>query len=350
LKPSSPAFDSTSLLGTGPAASKSRKKSSSPSSDSSSSAESFASAVPTVLAAERMCGPRIIPCSPLLTEMVFQMGLGDCVVAVSEFWMPPPGVERPVVSSRAHVQTEAIVTLKPDILLVQQNVRDFDPIKQLLPDVRIEFFRIETLDDYGKAVARVAEIVGDKQFWSARRFHDALDAVEAGVAERPRKKVLFGGYYQVFSASAAGTFHDDMIRIAGGTNAASAGGYSGWNVRLTNEGVMALEPEVIVCQVAPGGEETARSFFASMPDVPAVRNKRVFFVTDPRWNVMSMHTTAQVKQLAEMIHGRQEGERIVAANERSVFTPMVILGIVSAALLVGGVVLRLLPRRRGVKG
>ena len=289
----------------------------------------------------RISGPRIVPCSPLLAEMVFQMGLGDCVVAGPQFWTPPEGVELPIVTARDRVGSEAIVTLRPDILLVQQNVQDFDPIRALLPNVKIEFFRIETLEDYEQAVARVAELVGQ---WSVSRFHDALVSVRSRVAGLPEKRVLLGSLYEVFGASAAGTFHDGMIRAAGGINA--AGEYSGWGVKVSNEGIMALSPEVIVCQIAPGGEESARKFFEGLPDVPAVRDGRVFFVTDERWNVISMHTTEQTAALAEMIHGSAVGERIVASVGRSAAWPLLGLGVAAGALLAGGVALAVLGRRR----
>ena len=305
---------------------------------------------PTVLSAPapaeevRFAGPRVIACSPLLAEMVFQMGLGDCVVAAPKFWTPPPGVELPVVADRAAVGSEAIVTLRPDILLVQQNVHDFDPVRELLPHVKVEFFRIETLDDYEQAMTRTAELIGA---WSAARFRDALDSVRSRVSGKTKPRVLFGSFYNgTFAASAAGTFHDSMIDVAGGINAVAADGYKGWHIKLSNEGVMSLAPDVIVCQIAPGGEEEARSFFAAMSDVPAVRDGRVFFVTDSRWNVISMHTTQQTAALAEMLHGHLEGERIVATVGGSAAGPMLSLAIASMVLLAGGAVLTFLGRRR----
>ena len=289
----------------------------------------------------RIVGPRIVPCSPLLAEMVFQMGLGDCVVAMPQFWTPPPGVQLPVVGARDHVNSEAITALKPDILLVQQNINDFAAI----PNVRVHFFRIETLDDYEQALADVAKIVGE---WSACRFRDSLDKTHQRVADRPAKKVLLGSFYNgTFGASGENTFHDGMIRAAGGVNVVAAGGYKGWGVKLNNEGIMKLAPDVIVCQIAPGGEEAAREFFAGLGGVPAVRDERIFFVTDMRWNVISMHTTQQTAALAEMIHGPSAGEPIVATTGGpDVLWPVVGLGVGAAVLLGGGVALAILGRKR----
>jgi len=292
-------------------------------------------------AEERVVGPRIIPCSPLLTEMVFQMGLGDCVVAIPRFWTPPEGVELPVIGDRDHIGSETIITLRPDILLVQQNVQDFAAVRELLPEVKIEFFRIETFEDYERALARTAELVGG---WSVGRFVGALDSVRSRVADLPAKRVLLGSFYEAFGVSAAGTFHDDMIHAAGGVNA--AGDYKGWMVKLDIEGIMKLAPEVIVCQIAEGGEEAARTFFAGIPNVPAVRDGRIFFVIDPRWNVISMHTTEQTAELAEMIHGPLVGERVDMSGGREAFWPMLGLSVASVALLVGGGAMAFLGRRR----
>ena len=49
--------------------------------------------------------PRIVTLSPALTAIVFDMGLGDHVVGVSEYAAPPDGQSRPIVGDSQNVRT-----------------------------------------------------------------------------------------------------------------------------------------------------------------------------------------------------------------------------------------------------
>jgi iron complex transport system substrate-binding protein len=236
------------------------------------------------------------------------MGLGDHVVGVTSYCLPPEGTSPRVVGERTRVSAEAILAVRPDVLLIQQNPDDFGAVKSLLPDLHIEHVRIETMRDVTATIERIGRIVDREEL--ARECKEAfdrqLDAVRDYVAYSPQRKVLFLHGYQRPGTCGKGTFLDEMIRLAGGTNSASDAGYIRYPT-LNRENILAMHPEVIVCQVALGQEKQAREYLQTFEDVPAVQGGSVFVVTDRRWTIPSTRSVEYAMQLAKMIHAGASG-------------------------------------------
>jgi iron complex transport system substrate-binding protein len=248
--------------------------------------------------------------SPALTDLLFDMGLGDHVVGVTNYCMLPSGqTDIPAVGDRTRVSAEAILAVKPDVVLIQQNPQDFGAVRNIAPAVRIEHVRLETLLDVAAAVEQVGGIVGrqDLARSQGKAFTDKIEALRRQAGQQPRAKVLFTLGYERPGTGGAGTFVDEMITLAGGLNAAAERGYTGWP-NLNRENILAMAPEVVVCQVAAGQEEQGRQYWQSFGDLPAVKSKRVFVVTDRRWTIPSMRSADLAAQLAEMVRSSDAGQ------------------------------------------
>jgi len=253
--------------------------------------------------------PRIVSFSPALTDLLYDMELGEHVVGVTSYCMPGGDNSPPVVGNRNRVSAESILAVKPDLILIQQNPSDFGAVRSIDPQVRIESFRFDSLADIAAAIDRIGKLTG-KETIAARhrkRFLDGLDAVRRRVAGLPRPKVLFVMGYDRPSTGGKGTFMDEMIRLAGGTNAAADRGYAGWK-KLNRENILAMAPQILICQVGARGQGEARRYWRTLADLPAVRKGRIFCVTDRRWTIPSMRSGALAEQLAEMIHPDSERE------------------------------------------
>lgn len=246
--------------------------------------------------------PRIVSFSPAITAMMFEMGLGDHVVGVTTQDVLPGGVRLPVVGDAFSVNAEAVLSVRPDVLMTNINVHRFAAVRRLDPNIRIEHFTLETLDDVGAALERIAALAGDPQKGqdARRAFQDSLEQVKRRVADRPKPRVLFLTDFQNLGTAGRGTFIDQMIQVAGGVNV--AGKYTGWTT-MTAEGILAAAPEVLICQVAAGAEEErTRTFFQGLKDLPAVQAGRVHLVTDRRWTIPSAALASFTAELADRIH------------------------------------------------
>ena len=246
--------------------------------------------------------PRVVTFAPAITDMTFAMGLGDHVVGVMTGCALPPGQERPPVGDMFSVNTEEILAVEPDVLMVQQNPADFAAVRRLRPSVKLEHFDIERLADIPAAMKRIGTLCGDAAAGerAAGEFQSQLDAVAKRVKGLPRPRVLFVIGYESPGTGGRSSFVHDMIEVAGGVDAGEK--YPRW-ANLGMESILGLAPDVLVCWVNPGQEEQARARWQSFKALPAVAGQKVFVVSDPNWTIPSGKLAKLTADLADMIHG-----------------------------------------------
>ena len=256
--------------------------------------------------------PRVVSFSPAITDILFDMGLGDHVVGVTNHCILPPGQRRVEVGGALRVDDEAILALTPDVLATQIKTDAFQSVRRINPDIKIEYFTMESLDDIAAAIERLGRIVGrgDLAAKAKDRFKKRLEAIRRSVAGKAKPRVLFIEAGQAPFVAGKGTFIDEMITLAGGVNAADPGRpHQPWRT-MDIEGVMAAAPDVLICRAKPLRRQATRNYWLSVPNLPAAGNKKVFVVTDRRWTIPSTRSAGFAEKLAEMIHaaGADKGQ------------------------------------------
>jgi len=248
--------------------------------------------------------PRIVAFSPALTQILFDMGLGDHVVGVTSQCILPPGESRERLGDAINHDPETVIWADPDIMLVQMQIKHFAAVAGLAPEIRIEHFKIESLAHVRDAIKRIGSLVKDAQAANrtVAQFDAKLAAIRERVAGRARPRVLFTLGYWNPSVPGRGTFIGDMIELAGGVNAgAPDGAHLRWR-NPTLEEISVAAPDVIICQVDTGKEEQAREYWLQRSDLPAARTGRIHIVTDRRWTIPSTYSPVLAERMAEMIH------------------------------------------------
>lgn len=244
--------------------------------------------------------PRIVSFSPALTEMLFDMGLGDHVVGVTTSCVLPEGVSRPRVCNMMNAEAvEPILSVKPDCVVAQISPSKLEALQRIAPEIKIEHFDIETLADISAAITHLGQVVGRPEVVQPARqkFEQQLDEVRRAVADKPRPRVLFMAPKSL--AAGTGTFLDEMIQVAGGTNAAT---FKGWqNINL--DAVMAARPDVLICQADPDEDAAkTKAYWEAVGEFPAAKSHRVLVVSDRHWTIPTARSAQYVRILAEMLH------------------------------------------------
>jgi iron complex transport system substrate-binding protein len=238
-----------------------------------------------------------------LTQILFDLDLGGHVVGVTAHCQLPEGVERPVVGD-IQPSAEKVLATRPDVLLIQQNPDAFAAVRELMPDLRVEHFEIETLSDVSSAIRRVGEIAGRTELGRTRseRFLARLAEIRRAVEgrDRPRVLVLVG-----MSTGGSGTFLDEMIATAGGVNASSEPvgdwrGVGGWKT-LSPEKVLASQPDVLVVQAPADRRDEVLSTWREV-GLPAARAGRVVVYPDRGLTIPSSRSADHAARLAEILH------------------------------------------------
>ncbi|MDX1531523.1 MAG: cobalamin-binding protein [Rhodothermales bacterium] len=220
---------------------------------------------------------RVLALAPSLTEALFAAGAGATLVGASHADDHPPGLDRLPRYGTYPLDLEAVVALRPDLVLATDQVnspRDAEALAEA--GVPTYFFRFDEVADVPAAVRTLGRLTGTEATAdsAARALEARFERVRARTADRPRPRtLLLIGDEELFAFGDA-SYTQALIRLAGGESLTA--GFEGENVTLQDEWVLEAQPEVIVG--AFGADYAPERLLALHPawrNLPAVRAGRV---------------------------------------------------------------------------
>jgi iron complex transport system substrate-binding protein len=244
--------------------------------------------------------------------MLFAIGAGPQVVAVSSYDEEPPEVRRlPRVGALLDPDVERILALKPDLVVTYGSQTD---LKQQLDRASIPAFdyRHSGLADITETMRRLGTATGH-----AARAEATSLAIEKSLAQirtrsgtgpRPRTLLVFGrerGALRNIYASGGRGFLHDMLVAAGGTNVFAD--VDRESVQATTELVLARAPDVILevrsADIATEAEAAREAgSWAPLASVPAVRSGRVVVLTGKALTVPGPRVAEVVERMFQALH------------------------------------------------
>lgn len=232
---------------------------------------------------------RIVSLVPALTEVLFAIGAARQVVAVSSFDQFPAEVKMlPRVGALLDPDTERILSLRPDLVVLYGSQSDLQT-QFARAGIRTYVHRhggittiLDSIRDLGSATGRTAEATRLVQGLQAQ-----LAAVRTRVQGRSRPRVLLVFERQpktlreVYVSGGRGFLHE-MLDIAGGQNVFADTARE--SVQPSTETILTRAPDVILEVRAEGliaDAEVAgeRAVWTALSSVPAVRNRRIHFLS-----------------------------------------------------------------------
>ena len=246
---------------------------------------------------------------PAVTDLLVGMGASDRLVAVSTYDRDRPDVgTRPKAGDYDSVDWELLATLRPTVL-VTAIAPDRRPagFRERAAELNIQLrnVQVNVLSDLDPAVDQLAAALDDPAMGVAakRQMHDRLDAVKQSVAGRPPVSALIVLGPDATAVAGPGNYLDDLLRLAGGTNAAGRLGRP-WPT-VDRETLLTLRPNVIL-QLLPSAkpQELARATatWAQLRQLPAVAAGRVCTITDPYALQPGWHLPEVAEQFARCLH------------------------------------------------
>lgn len=259
---------------------------------------------------------RIVTLAPSVTETVYAIGLGSRVVGVTQFCLYPPEVlAKPKVAGFSEVNFEALVRLKPDLVILPvDKQRNKSRLERLgLPVMTLDTRSLDGLKD---ALIELGQNTGHSAEARAVRelLDKAIDRARLRAEGRARPRVLFSvmhsyeglGYITEINAVGRDGFFSELIEIAGGENA-----YQGALAfpRLSREAIIFLNPDIIIDVIYDIDDlEPVRRDWLSLASVAAVKNGRVHFLTDQADTVPGPRIHLTLDKLSEAFHPLVPGE------------------------------------------
>jgi iron complex transport system substrate-binding protein len=255
---------------------------------------------------------RIISLVPALTEILFAIGAGPQVIAVSSFDDDPPEVlTLPRVGALLDPDTERILAMRPDLVLIYGSQSE---LQQQLESagIRVFVYRHGGLADVAPAFRSLGELTGRSA--EATRVSSAIEAklsaVRGRVAGRPRPKTLLvmgrepRSLRNIDASGGVGFLHD-MIAVAGGANVFAD--VPRQAVRASSEMLLTRAPEVIIDlfysrEMTNGELQQEREPWRQLASVPAVRQERIHLLVGDYLVVPGPRIAEAAEAFARAIH------------------------------------------------
>jgi iron complex transport system substrate-binding protein len=255
---------------------------------------------------------RIVSLVPAVTEMIFAIGEGARVAAVSNYDHFPADVARlPRVGGLHDPSVERILAIKPDLVIVyatqkeliarldRAGIASFNYQHKALPDI---LTTIRAIGERIGAAARAEALTS--------QMERSLADIRGKTAAFPRPETLLvferdpAALRNVFASGGYGFLHD-MLEIAGGRNVFA--GVKQQAVQASTEMLIASRPNVII-ELLYGDHlknaDVAKELRAwdALPSVPAVRTHRIAALTGDEFVVPGPRIVEATLKLARVLH------------------------------------------------
>jgi iron complex transport system substrate-binding protein len=249
---------------------------------------------------------RIVALAPSITEIVFSLEEEHRLKGVTRYSdFPPQALKYPRVGSYVHLDLEKIVALKPDLCIATKDGNPKVVIDRLV-SLNIPVFTVDPRNSEAvmKSILEIGTLLdaddrADVLVSNMRRRIQRVESLVDRVDTRPR--VFFQiGITPIISVGTH-TFCHELIVLAGGKNLAK-GPVS--YPRFSREQVVALSPEVLIISSMQREAvfEKVKSEWSQWPDLPAVKNSRIFLVDSNLFDRPTPRLVDGLELLLRMIH------------------------------------------------
>ncbi len=232
--------------------------------------------------------PRIVSLVPSVTETLFMLGLGNHVIARSNYCDYPPIVTNlPALGSLGNVNIEAIARLKPDYVILS-DAQAQSKVHTALAKLKINHLGVpaSSLNDIYQSVWDLAERFDanpNAEIW-LERMNVLNEKVKANAPKNaPRILVCAGRDVNAFDRlyiSGKNNFYEGVVKLVGGKNA-----YSGDlpYPMISLEGVVQMNPDIVIDVVIGGSDEdvfNALFQWGNLATVNAIKTGDVHILTE----------------------------------------------------------------------
>jgi len=255
---------------------------------------------------------RIISTSPSITEILFELGLEDHIVAVTDFCIyPKEACILPSIGGVLNPDIETIVSLKPDLIILQS---DSVKLKENFVRLGIQTFsiKVETISDIFKSINRLGKELNCQE--RAKKLlltlKGKINVLKKRVSGRSRKKVLLllgdsSNPSRDLYAVGPGTFLNELLILSGGKNILqnSKAQYP----KLSKEFIIEQSPEIII-EAGPKSNLSKKEInyrveqWNRFPTIQAIKDKRIHFIGEDYILIPGPRLVKTLEKFTKIIH------------------------------------------------
>jgi len=218
--------------------------------------------------------------APHATELVFAAGGGERMVGASDYSDYPPAARAlPRIGGSQQIDTERLIALRPDLLVVWlhgNTAQQLAPLRRL----GVALYQSEpgSLEDIPDEIERLGRLMGTERTAqpAAAALRSRLAQLAARYRERPAVKVFYQVSERPLYTLNGRQIVSDAIRLCGGVNV-----FADLPVlapAVTVEAVLQADPEIIIAGARGGQDAGGLAMWKRYPGLLAVRRGNLYSI------------------------------------------------------------------------
>ena len=249
---------------------------------------------------------RVVSLAPSATEILFAVGLDSEIVGVTTFCDYPPAAKaKPKIGSSIQ-NLEAIIGLKPDLVLAVKSEIVRPDILAKLEQLKIPIFILapKTIEDILGHISTVGRLVGHDRDARvvAQGLRERLSELRSRMASVKPVRVFYVVNTDPLISVGSGSFIHQMLELAGGENI--VGHTSIPYPKVSLEEVLRRDPEVLLFPVgtSEGIPEVEQQRWRKWTTISAVAHNRLHQVKAELVNRPGPRAIEGVEAVARALH------------------------------------------------
>jgi len=228
---------------------------------------------------------RIVSLAPNLTEILFDLGLGDHIVAVTNFCdYPPEAHAKRKIGGFSNPSLEAIIAAKPDMVIMTEDGNPpeiFDRLKKMRINTYV--FKAKRLHELPQGLRDLGTFLGVRQqaVEQAKKIerviHRCKREMKSTVPHR-FKKAIFIIQPEPLIVAGSGTVIDDAFLLVGLQNIAA--GSSKRYPKFSMEELVRRSPDIIFIGRGKMTGKSAENLIKRLSSLEAVKKHDVYYTSE----------------------------------------------------------------------
>ena len=244
---------------------------------------------------------RIVSLNPATTDLIFALGAGDRLVGRTHWDLYPEAAKAvPDLGTGIRPNVETVLGARPDLVVLYASNDNRAAATELrTAGVNTLSLKIDHIADFHRAARLLGAMLGDSARGAAvsDSVKRTLDRVRQATAPLPKPRVFWHIWDAPLITIARGSYMNELIEIAGGTNI--YGDLPDPSPSVSIEDVLERNPEYVI--TGPEGAEKIRRD-PRWSEAPAVKAGRILVADTTLVGRPSVRLGEAAMSLAQLLH------------------------------------------------
>ncbi len=256
---------------------------------------------------------RIVSLAPDITEILFALGLGDKIAAVSsDSDEPAEAAGKNKVGNFWQPDTESVIATRPDLVVTlsfEQQKSVAATLKRL--GYRTLTVKTDKIEELWTAISQIGSAAGcgDRAEELIENIRSRLSNLQLKFSTTNKVRVLWVIQAEPLRLAGRSTFINELLELAGGENA--IGETIQQYPAISTEELLVSRADVIIQSAMDSNDiekqqRAAETFWSKYPLLPAVKNNRIYVIDSDIVLRLGPRLPEAVELIAGLLHKSEQ--------------------------------------------